>query len=228
MTIDNQRVYLDQLCKRWGQSADQVVEMAIRGEIELWFEFSNVSVMRVKKKKTAEPQAYQTIEARPATEALELMVGRTDRLQVAAEYSCFNAKGKPLLISNAVGDEWGETSMIGLNPMRLYAREDDLRQVERKKKIIPMDREHADSCCCRGIAAETDDGELIPSDHPCFAPELHLALECWLALMADQKQAEAVTKADILQWLRDHAPGLSKTAANRIALVVSPAPQEKQ
>ena len=75
---------------------------------------------------------------------------------------------------------------------------------------------------------ETEGVELIPADHPCFAPELHLALECWLALMANQEQPEAVTKSDILQWLQNRSPGLSKTAAARIALVVAPAAREKR
>ena len=48
-----------------------------------------------------------------------MMIGRTDRIQVASEYTCLSAKGKPLLVSNAAGEEWGDTSMVGLNPMRL-------------------------------------------------------------------------------------------------------------
>jgi hypothetical protein len=223
MTNANQRVYLDELSKRWQKSADHLVEMAAKGNLNLWFEFTNVIVLRVKKKKApGEPQLFETIEVRPQSEVLTQMLGRTDRLQVAAQYPCLNVKGKPVLISNAVGDEWGETSMIGLNPMRLYARLGELHQVERKKKIVPLAVEQAHSCC-QSVQETTDDSELIPVDHPCYAPELHIALECWLELMADEEEPESITKAIILAWLHDHYPKLSKTACGRIALVVSPA-----
>ncbi|WP_448875000.1 hypothetical protein [Desulfobulbus propionicus] len=223
MTTENQRVYLTELSKRWQKSPDQVVEMAIQGKIDLWFEFTNVIVLRVKKKKTSvEPHKYPSIVGRPQAEILQQMIGRTDRMQVAAEYPCLNDKDKPVLISNAVGDEWGETSMIGLNPMRLYALTDELQRLERKHNIQPYGVDEAISCCCQAAQEATDDGELIPADHPCFAPELHMALECWLDMMADQEQADVVKKADILEWLHSHYPNLSKTAAERIARVVAP------
>lgn len=228
MTTENQRVYLDELSKRWQKSPDQLVESAARGELDLWFEFSNVFVLKMKKKKKGEPLLVEVIEVQPQTEVLELMIGRTDRMQVAAQYACQNAKGKPVLISNAAGEEWGETSMVGLNPMRLYAWLKDVQRIESKQGIIPIGGEASGSCCCQSHQEGSDDGEFISADHPCFAPELHVALECWLQLMADEEQPETVKKADILEWIGSHYPKLSKTAAERIALVVTPAAKQKR
>lgn len=236
MMTDNQRVYLDALSKRWQKSVDQVVEMAIDGAFDLWFTFSNVTMQRVKKKKkNMESESYEQIEVRPQTEVLAMIVGRCDRMQVAAEYPCLNEKGKPVLISNSVGDEWGETSMIGLNPMHLFARIDDLLQVEHDNGIRPFIIEAPPSCGCHEAVQETiptvkaeKEDELIPSNHPCFAPELHIALTCWLELMADATQPDAVQKTDILAWLCAHYPDLSKTAGERIAKVVSPISIKRQ
>ncbi|MGD9950471.1 MAG: hypothetical protein AB7U29_18625 [Desulfobulbus sp.] len=231
MTTDNQRVYLDELSKRWQQSPDKLLEMAAKNKLRLWFEFHNVIVQKVKKKKTPTAQIVETIEIPLQAEMLEMMIGRTDRIQVAAQYSCVTSKGKPVLISNAAGEEWGETSMVGLNPMRLYARAEDLPQIESKQEIIPFGTEAAaSSCCCQSHQEEEvrDEDAFISADHPCFAPELHIALECWLKLMGDEDSPDVVQKSDILEWLRGHYPKLTKTATERIALVVMPAPKQKQ
>ena len=158
-----------------------------------------------------------------------MIIGRTDRTQVAAEYCCLTPKGKPVLISNAAGEEWGETSMVGLNPMRIYAKEEDLLQVERKEGIVPFATETTPVCGCHSHQPESEeDNDFISADHPCFAPELHIALECWIELMGEEDTPDAVQKADILDWLRGHYPKLTKTATERIALVVTPAPQQKR
>ncbi|MDD2465846.1 MAG: hypothetical protein PHI97_17750 [Desulfobulbus sp.] len=230
MTTDSQRVYLDQLSKRWQKSPDQLLEIAAKKDLNLWYEFLNVIVHRVKKKKKTEPELAEHIEIQPQTEVIEMMIGRTDRIQVAAQYPCHNSKGKPVLISNAAGEEWGETSMIGLNPMRLYALLEELPQIERKQGITPLGLETASSCCCQSHQEEevSNDGEFISADHPCFAPELHIALECWLELMGEEDSPDTIQKSDILEWLHDRYPKLSKTAAERIALVVTPAAKQKR
>ena len=234
---DNQRIYIKELGERLHKTMDQLVEMAMREKLALWYEFTNVLVIREKKKKkNVEPNFHELFEARPHQEVLALIHGRGDRLQVAAEYPCLNAKGKLVRISNMVGDEWGETSMIGLNPARLYARLDEVEALERGKGSAAVCGERADaaetrsSCGCQASRAQTskapasEETVVLAPQHPCFAPELHIALACWQALLADEQQPERIKKSDLLAWLREHAPQLSKTAAERIAQVVSPGP----
>nr|WP_321468687.1 hypothetical protein [uncultured Desulfobulbus sp.] len=229
MAAENQRVFLDDLSRRWQQSPDQILQLAASGKLKLWFEFRNVIVEKVKKKKKPTAQIFEKIEVHLPVEVVEMMIGRTDRIQVASEYTCLSAKGKPLLVSNAAGEEWGDTSMVGLNPMRLYAQAEDLPRIEQKLEIVPFEGEAAQTCCCQSHQEPMDEDEdFIPADHPCYAPELHVALECWLELMGDEESADAVQKADILQWLGDHHPKLTKTAAERIAMVVTPAAKQKR
>ncbi len=126
--------------------------------------------------------------------------------------------------------------MIGLNPARLYARLDEVEALERGKGSAAVCGETADaaaarsSCGCQASRAQTSNAPaseetvVLAPQHPCFAPELHIALACWQALLADEQQPERIKKSDLLAWLREHAPQLSKTAAERIAQVVSPGP----
>ncbi len=233
MTSKNQRVYLDELSRRWQKSPDEILKMAAKDTLKLWFEFQNVIVQKVKKKKTPAPQLVASIEIQLQPELIAMMIGRTDRVQVAAEYSCLTPKGKQILISNAAGEEWGETSMVGLNPMRIFAVAEELPKIEKKQGIIPFGVETATTCCCQSQShseedAGEDDDAFISADHPCFAPELHIALECWLELMGEEEEPDAVQKADILQWLREHHPNLTKTATERIAKVVTPAGKQRR
>ena len=121
MTEGQERVYLEKLGKRLQKTLDQVLNMAMNGELLLWCEFSDVQVMKQKKKKLATPEFQAAIELRIAPTVLAQMVGKADRLLVTAECACLTPKGKSVLVSNAVGEEWGETSMIGLQPGQLYA-----------------------------------------------------------------------------------------------------------
>jgi len=231
MTTEDQQVYLDELSRRWQKSPDEILRMAAKGKLDLWFEFRNVIVQKVKKKKNKPTaQLVDSIELQIQPELLGIMIGRTDRTQVAAEYSCLTPKGKEILISNAAGEEWGETSMVGLNPMRLFARAKDLPRIERKQDIIPFGQEPPSSCCCQSQQEEDvveENDAFISADHPCFAPELHIALECWLELMGEEDEPDAVQKVDILNWIREHYPKLTKTATERIAMVVTPAAKQK-
>ena len=53
MAAENQRVFLDDLSRRWQQSPDQILQLAASGKLKLWFEFRNVIVEKVKKKEKA-------------------------------------------------------------------------------------------------------------------------------------------------------------------------------
>jgi len=226
-TQDNERLYLDDLCKRWRKDADQIVEMAIAGEVGLWLAFSNVFLRQegatggTRRKKPPAPQLHEQVEVKPRPEVLAQLRGRCDRMLIAAELSCLDGNNKPVAITNAVGEEWGETSMIGLKPAALFARPEDISKFERKNKIVPhiVHVEHHD---LKGPVAEAT-LSVPATDHPCFAPELHAAGACWNALFAlARTTATGAKKADILAWLRQHHPELSRAAMERIALVVTP------
>jgi len=226
-TQDNQRVYLDDLGKRWQKSADQILEMAINGTVALWIEFPNVFLQKMgkaggsKKKKLPAPQLQAQAELKPQAEVLTMIQNRCDRMLIGAEFPCLDADNKAIMVTNSVGEEWGETSMIGLKPNTLFARLDEVIQFERK----------------HGIGSETADLQeqeqqaplqdaTTPANskhHPCFALELDVAGNCWNALFSrTETENPGIKKADILVWLREHHPELSKAATERIALVVTP------
>lgn len=225
-TPDTQRIYLDDLGKRWQKSADQVVGMAIDGTVALWVQFPNVFVRKVGKTggrgKPKPPQLQELVEVRPQAEVLTQVQDRCDRLLICAELPCLDEGNKAVAISNAVGEEWGETSMIGLRPGALFARLEEVVRYERKHGIGPqtaapqIDERQA-----------TDQNGAAPANlesHPCFAPELHIAGRCWSALFSPEKTSDCgIGKADILAWLRTQHPELSKAAMERIALIVTPA-----
>lgn len=224
ITEGQERVYLEQLGERLHKTPDQVLDMALNGKLSLWCEFTDVLVTKQKKKKKqTPPELYNTVELRIAPEVLAQMTGKAERLLVTAECACLTAKGKPALVSNAVGEEWGETSMIGLQPTRLYAYMD--------AEFEETDNAPAEAAMPEKTESEDASGApqnlfSMPADHPCYAPELHIALACWQTLFAEEKP-EAVNKTTILQWLRRYYPALSKTAGERIALVVSPAKSQR-
>jgi hypothetical protein len=226
-TQDNQRVYLDDLGKRWQISADQILEMAIKGTVALWIDFPNVFLQKlgkatgVKKKKPQVPQLQAQAEVKPQKEVLTLIQGRCDRMLIGAEFPCLDADNKAIMVTNSVGEEWGETSMIGLKPNTLFARLDEVVQYERKHGIGPKTvdlQEQGQQAPSQHTTTPAN-----PKDHPCFALELHVAGNCWNALFSQAETEDAgIKKADILAWLRQHHPELSKAATERIALVVTP------
>ena len=224
-TQDNQRLYLDDLCKRWRKNADEIVEMAIAGKVELWMGFSNVLLWKTggsKGKKPPKPQLHEQVEVKPQPEMLAQIQGRCDRMMIGSEFSCLDDKNKAVIISNSVGDEWGETSMIGLKPAALFARLDDVRKFEVKNNILPHTVNHENHDQPQSAPGARLPG--IPKDHPCFSPELHAAGNCWNALFAQAgTPATKITKAEIVAWLRQRHPELSKAAMERITLVVTPA-----
>jgi hypothetical protein len=169
-----------------------------------------------KKKKPPTPQMQARAEVKPQTEVLTMIRNRCDRMLIGAEFPCLDADNKAIMVTNSVGEEWGETSMIGLKPNSLFARLDEVIQFERKHGIGPKTSNPQE----QGQQATTPAN---PKNHPCFALELHVAGNCWNALFSRTGTEDAgIKKADILAWLREHHPELSKAAAERIALVVTP------
>lgn len=228
MTIqDNQRVFLEHLCKRWQKDADQILDWAITGKVALWITFSEVFLQIVEKaghapkKKKPVVQFHSQVDMKLSSEILTHMQGRYDRMLIGAEFVCLDAQGKAVVVTNSVGEEWGETSMIGLNPTNLFARMDEIIRFERQNKIVPHevfldDIDRQESAC--GQAASLNNKE-----HRCFAEELHIAVDCWQALFAQACTTGTTRKkADILMWLMENHPDLSSAAAERIALVVTP------
>jgi hypothetical protein len=228
MTIqDNQRIFLENLCKRWQKDVDQVLELAITGKVTLWVTFSDIFLQNAgkavgaPKKRKPVVHFHSQVDMRPSPEVLSQLQGRYDRLLFGAEFSCLDAKGKAVAVTNSVGGEWGETSMIGLNPTNLFARMDKVIRFERQYKIVPHevpldDNDRQGSAC--GQAASLNNKE-----HQCFAEELHIAFECWQALFAQACNTGTMRKkGDILMWLKEKHPNLSCAAAERIALVVTP------
>jgi len=232
MAKDNKRVTLDELSRRWQKTPDQILALAAEGTLTLWYEFENVIVHKIKKKKTPEPKLHETIEIQLPMKTVEMIIGRTDRIQVASEYTCLTPKGKQVLISNAAGEEWGDTSMVGLNPLRIYALEKDLPKIEKKQDIVPFTEEVASSCCCQSSGScddnDDDDDDLFADDHPCYAPELNIALECWFELMSEEDDPESILKTDIRDWVQSNYPELTKTATERIVMVVTPAAKQQR
>lgn len=226
---DDQCIFLDELARRWRKSPDQIVELAVNGDVPLWIGFTDVSVRKAErktpspgKKKTKPPAAtqYERVEVRPDPEVLRQIQGRCDRMLIVGELACLDAKGAPMVLTNSVGEDWGETSMIGLKPATLFARPEDVRTFEQKNKIVPhsVRIEHHR----QGDSDERAPLTAPPREHPCFAPELQAALACWQALFADATSPTMIRKADMLAWLRQHHPDLSQAAMERIALVLTP------
>jgi hypothetical protein len=225
---NDQHIFLDELARRWRQDADRIVELAIRGDVPLWIAFTDVYAHKAetktsgaRKRKSPAVERHETIEVRPSPEVLMQIQNRCDRMLITAELPCLDGKGKPVTITNSVGEEWGETSMVGLKPAALFARSEDVARYERKNKMVPhiVQVEH---CGTKGPVAETALA-IPPQEHPCFAPELHAAAACWHALFARAEgPAVGIKKADILAWLAHHFPALSQAARERIALVVTP------
>ena len=230
---DDQCIFLDELARRWRLNPDRIVELAINGGLPLWIGFTDVSVRRAerkterkasgpRKKKTTPPATtpFERIEVRPDPDVLRQIQGRCDRMLIVTELACLDAKGTPMVLTNSVGEEWGETSMIGLKPATLFALPKDVRIFEQNNNIIPhiVHIEHQDKAVPGKIPPLTAPHQ----EHPCFAPELHAALACWHALCADAPSPASIRKTDMMAWLQQHHPELSRAANERIALVATP------
>ena len=222
--------FLDDLCKRWRLLPDQIVEAALKEQLPLWIVFNQVSLTsegkganrKSKKKLPPAKTFHQQVAVRPTPEVLAMVQGRCDRMLVAAELACLDEYNNRVLVSNSVGEEWGETSMIGLKPAQLHAQCADVSRYEREAGLVPVLPPE------NGMAA-VPSSEGLPSagfnppEHPYHADELHIAALCWQTLYASLPAGiKKHSKETILQWLASHYPHLSKAAATRIALVITP------
>lgn len=222
--------FLDDLCKRWRLLPDQILEAALHGQLPLWIDFSQVYLVgegksagrKSKKKLTPAKTFHQQVAVRPAPEVLAMVQGRCDRMLVAAELACLDEQDVRVFVSNSVGEEWGETSMIGLKPAHLYAKNADVARYERAAGLVPVlpPENKAVTGPSPAIALPVN---FNPPEHPHHAEELHIAALCWQSLYASRPAgAKQRSKEETLQWLASHYPHLSKAAAARIALVIAP------
>ena len=227
IAMTEQKLFIDELCKRWDKDMDQVLDLAIRGELALWIDFAEVYLHPVGAGERA-PGAFlppgkfhRQAAVRPLAEELEQMRGRNDRMMITLELRCLDSKGRDMVLTNPAGEEWGDASMIAIKPANLYARWNEARRYARRQGLaVPGPTEAKAIPSKNALAALT----INPPDHPCHAEELAIALACWQALFADIGPDEArADKAEILGWLGRHYPRLSKAAAERIATVAAPA-----
>ena len=220
------RIFIDDLGKRWGRDADHVLDLAIDGQLPLWIEFTDVFLQTPEKSSTGKSvgRLYEQVAVQPLPGELVQMRGRCDRMLIAAELACLTERGKEMRLTNAAGEDWGEVSMVGIKPTRLFAWMKDVTGLEKAQNIEPVPDYAGEAAPARAAATPAPVSPLNPVDHPCHAPELHLAVACWQALFADAGAAgQQLKKADVLRWLAEHHADLAKTAAERIATVVLPA-----
>ena len=217
------RIFIDDLGKRWGRDADHVLDLAIDGQLPLWIEFTSVFLQTPEKSSRGKTlgRPYEQVVVQPLIPELTQMRGRCDRMLIASELACLTERGKEMRLTNAAGDDWGDVSMLGIKPTRLFAWMKDVTGFEKANAIEPVPG-------YTGVemppAAAAQPVPLNPVGHPCHAPELHIALACWQALFATAGAAgQQLKKADVLRWLAEQHADLGKTAAERIATVVLPA-----
>lgn len=150
--------------------------------------------------------------------------GRSDRVFVTAELLCFDKQGNQVGVTNRLGEEWGESSMIGLKPTSLFANIDDIIAIENESnnKVIQDTSQVQPQDASSQPAADTP-----PPEEPAgmtMPLELQAANLCWQTLFGEERSdAEPVKKADIILWLQQQFPELTKAGQERIAQIVNPA-----
>ena len=166
------RIFIDDLGKRWGRDADHVLDLAIDGQLPLWIEFTDVFLQTPEKSSTGKSvgRLYEQVAVQPLPGELVQMRGRCDRMLIAAELACLTERGKEMRLTNAAGDDWGEVSMVGIKPTRLFAWMKDVTGLEKAQNIEPVPDYAGEAAPARAAATP---GALNPVDHPCHAPELH-------------------------------------------------------
>ena len=221
----DRKLFIDELCKRWGKGMDQVLDMAITGKLALWIEFSEVSLHPRGKGDAGAflpPGKFcRKTAVRPLPEELSQMQGRNDRMIIVLELRCLDAKGREMTLTNSVGEEWGDASMIAIKPANLFALPDEVARFEGQQGMTTGEEPAASA---NVPAPEPAEDEVINAkDHPCHSEELAIALTCWQVLFADAgTEGTALRKRDIADWLGEQYPHLPKAAAERIAAVALP------
>ncbi len=144
---------------------------------------------------------------------------------IAAELACLTERGKEMRLTNAAGDDWGEVSMVGIKPTRLFAWMKDVTGLEKAQNIEPVP-DYAGESAPRPGSRTTRSGQPAPTrwTTPATRPSCTWPRPAGEALFADAGAAgQQLKEADVLRWLAEHHAGLAKTAAERIATVVLPA-----
>lgn len=216
---------LPDLCRRWRLDSDRVLDLALDKGLALWITFFDVFVSKSKPGRTAKSKPascahHERIDLRPSSEMLAQLRGRSDRMLIAAELPCLDDKGKAMLVTNPVGEEWGETSMIGLQPNRLYARMEDVYRFEEAHGMTQPDQ--ASSPAGRQADSRSAHPAANTPDHPCYSEALDLANQCWMRLFAQGVPDVPATREAVVDWIRREFPGLNKKTAGRIARVIFP------
>ena len=228
-----QKLFLPDLSRRWGKNPDQVLALALTQQLPLWIEFNEVFLLQQapqtsSKKKVKKPVNvfHNQVKVQPLPEVLNLLQGRCDRILIDAQLACLDENGAQVMVSNSVGEEWGETSMIGLQPARLFARLEDVIRIERQESITPAPTVANEDKAVQDQPDSASTEAFNPSTHPHHALELHIAMQCWQALyQLSGVETVKKSKASTMQWVREHYPTLTAAAAERIATVVSPSPR---
>ncbi|QQG66160.1 hypothetical protein [Desulfobulbus oligotrophicus] len=234
ITPDTHRIFIDDLAQRWHLNIDQIIELAGQGNFPLWIDLTDVFAQKTdtkitetgKKRRTAIKQWYDRIEVSPLPEVLMQISGRSDRIFVTAELLCFDKQGNEVGVTNRLGEEWGENSMIGLKPTTLFATLDDILDIENESNNSrtpdTVEVEHQDKPSLS--AADSSQPDRAVEMTTTMPLELQAANICWQTLFGkEQTDAVPVKKAAIIAWLQQQYPELTKAAQERIALMVNPA-----
>ncbi|MBM9536209.1 hypothetical protein [Desulfobulbus alkaliphilus] len=232
MTIrkDN-KLLLDELCRRWGCDWDDIFDLAITGQLPLWIELFDVELVSRGKKGKISKQSCSRAEVRPLPAELAQLKGRGEAMMIAFELPCLDAEGKAVVATNSVGEEMGDASMIGFKPANLFIYLQD---------VLVFEKQHGLEV--EATSVEPEEVGQVPStpvlpapplqnarDIEQHAPELHVALQCWQALWGAADAAEKkLRRKSVKKWIRKQYPLTTEAAVERIARVVCPSRKKKK
>jgi len=229
-SAEKQQLNINELCRRWGKSKDAIFDLALQGDLPLWigvhdmYLFPEGYQLQYENSRIRYPAefffSYAEIRFEPQT--LSQIKAMNGPMLIVAELSCFNADDEQVTLLNRAEDDYGQTSLIGINTSQVFARMDTVHAFEARSGISAGTGNQGDSDHRREPAAAPA-ARLNPQDHAYHAAELFIALRCWRALFENAgNEAKTFKKADIKTWITEHYPDLSATAADRIATVVTP------
>ncbi len=225
-TRKDTKLFLDDLCRRWGCDWDDIFDLAISGQLSLWIELFDVELTTREKKGKTSKRFCSQVEVRPMAAELAQLKGRGEAMMIVFELPCLDEKGKAVIATNSVGEEMGDASMIGFKPVNLFLHLRD---------VLAFEKQH-------GLEVETPavepkevgqvlTGKSLPvlpfQDIEQHAPELHIALQCWQNLWGPAEAAgKKLRRKTVKKWIRKHYPQATEAALERIARVVRPSRKE--
>jgi hypothetical protein len=223
---EDTKLLLNELCRRWEWDWDDMYDLAISGQLPLWIELFDVDLVTRGKKGKTSKRFCPRAEVRPLPEELAQLKGRGEAMLVVLELPCLDDGGQVVTAINSVGEEWGDASMIGFKPANLFARLADVLAFEERHGIA-----------AEPVAVEPDDPEQAPKlpripALPCqeiehHAPELHIALQCWMILGEPAAAAgEKLRRKTVKKWIREQYPMTTAAAVERISRVIRPPRKE--